>query len=184
MTKRKIRIETVPTAHDLRERRLELLRASLEESLGSGQLERYRALVETLASEHDVMDLAAAAIKLADQERGDAEKEDVHIPTASIAPAAPNGKVRGKAAGPRLAASDAEKIYIGLGRSAGIRPADLVGAIANEAGIPARSIGAIDITDRFSLVEVPAAQIEQIIASLRATMIRGKKINARRDRPK
>ncbi len=74
-----------------------------------------------------------------------------------------------------MSAADAEKLYIGLGRGAGIRPGDLVGAIANEAGIPSREIGAIEITDRFSLVEVPAAKIDAIIRAMKNTAIRGKK---------
>ena len=73
-------------------------------------------------------------------------------------------------------------MFVGVGRAAGIRPADLVGAIANEAGISSRSIGAIDIADRFSLVEVPASQIDDIIRKLRGSTIRGKKVNVRRDR--
>jgi ATP-dependent RNA helicase DeaD len=75
-------------------------------------------------------------------------------------------------------------MYIGVGRSGGIRPADLVGAIANEARINSRSIGAIDITDRFSLVEVPAADIDRIIEALRGATIRGKKVTVRRDQHK
>ena len=63
-----------------------------------------------------------------------------------------------------------------------MRPADLVGAIANESGINSRSIGAIEIADNFSLVEVPEALADGIIAALRATMIRGKKITVRRER--
>ena len=81
-TKRKIRVETVPTVHDLRERRLELMKASLEEALESGGLERYRSVVEVLASQYDVLDLAAAAVKLADQGRTDAQAEEVNIPIA------------------------------------------------------------------------------------------------------
>jgi ATP-dependent RNA helicase DeaD len=63
-----------------------------------------------------------------------------------------------------------------------MRPADLVGAIANEAGLDSRDIGAIDITDRFSLVEVPEDAAEEVIRALRGTTIRGKKVLARRDR--
>ena len=47
------------------------------------------------------------------------------------------------------------RVYVGAGRKAKVRPADLVGAIVNEAGIDPRAIGAIQITDRFSLVELP-----------------------------
>ena len=178
-TKRKIRVETVPTVHDLRERRLELMRASLEEALESGGLERYRGLVEVLASEYDVLDLAAAAVKLADQGRTEAEQE-VNIPTAPLAPA-PQGRRR--ATSSAAPSGEVAKLFVGVGRAAGIRPADLVGAIANEAGISSRSIGAIDIADRFSLVEVPASQIDEIIRKLRDSTIRGKKVNVRREEP-
>ncbi len=177
-TRRKIRVEAVPTVHDLRERRLELMRASLEEALETGGLERYRGIVEVLASQYDVLDLAAAAVKLVDQGRTDAEQEEVTIPTAPLAPARES---RRRTASSQSSAEVA-KLFVGVGRAAGIRPADLVGAIANEAGISSRSIGAIDIADRFSLVEVPASQIDDIIRKLRSTTIRGKKLNVRRDR--
>ncbi len=177
-TKRKIRVETVPTVHDLRERRLELMKASLEEALESGGLERYRSVVEVLASEYDVLDLAAAAVKLADQGRNDAQAEEVNIPIAPLAPVK-DGRRRAPSS---QSSGEVAKLFVGVGRAAGIRPADLVGAIANEAGISSRSIGAIDIADRFSLVEVPASQIDDIIRKLRGSTIRGKKVNVRRDR--
>jgi ATP-dependent RNA helicase DeaD len=48
--------------------------------------------------------------------------------------------------------------------------------------VPGSSIGAIEITDRFSIVEVPEAAVEQVIKALRETKIRGKKVSVRRDR--
>ena len=74
------------------------------------------------------------------------------------------------------------RVYIGAGRKAGIRPGDLVGAIANEAQVDSRSIGAIEIADRFSLVEVPEDMAEQIIDALRSTTLKGKRVVVRRDR--
>jgi ATP-dependent RNA helicase DeaD len=74
------------------------------------------------------------------------------------------------------------KLYIALGRKAGVRPGDLVGAIANEANVDSADIGAIEIADRFSLVEVPDESAEDIINALRGTTIRGKRVMARRDR--
>jgi ATP-dependent RNA helicase DeaD len=177
-TKRKIRVESVPTVLDLRTRRLELTRAALEDALASGELEQYRVVVESLAAEHDVLELAAAAVKLAAQRDGSA-KDDVEIP---LAPPISTGKAQRSGSRQRLKAEDATKLYIGLGRGAGIRPADLVGAIANEARIDSRDIGAIDITDRFSLVEVPASDANRIISALRGKTIRGKKVSVRRDR--
>jgi len=76
------------------------------------------------------------------------------------------------------------RIYIGIGRGSRVRPADLVGAIANEARINSRDIGSIDIADAFSLVEVPADDAPRIISALRDTTIRGKKVVVRLDRVK
>ena len=74
------------------------------------------------------------------------------------------------------------RIYIGPGRKAGIRPADLVGAITHEAGVSSRDLGAIDIADRFSLVDVPEAIADAVIAAMRKAMLRGQKVQVRRDR--
>ena len=74
------------------------------------------------------------------------------------------------------------RVYIGAGRKAGIRPGDLVGAIANEARVDSGNIGAIEIADRFSLVEVPESMAEQVIDALRSTTIKGKRVTVRRDR--
>jgi ATP-dependent RNA helicase DeaD len=74
------------------------------------------------------------------------------------------------------------RLFIGAGRNEGIRPGDLVGAITGEAGVPSRSLGAIEIADKFSLVEVPDALADRIIAALKATKIRGKKVNVRREK--
>jgi ATP-dependent RNA helicase DeaD len=74
------------------------------------------------------------------------------------------------------------RLYIGAGRSAKVRPSDLVGAIANEAGIDARAIGAIQIADRFSIVEVPEEVADDIVSALRSSTIKGRQVLVRRDR--
>ena len=74
------------------------------------------------------------------------------------------------------------RLFVGAGRNEGIRPGDLVGAITGEADVPSRSLGAIEIADKFSLVEVPDALADRIIAALKATKIRGKKVNVRREK--
>jgi ATP-dependent RNA helicase DeaD len=77
---------------------------------------------------------------------------------------------------------DVTRLYIGAGRQAGIRPADLVGAITNEAGVTSRQLGAIEIADRFSLVEVPVDRADDIVTAMRKTTLRGHKVQVRRDR--
>jgi ATP-dependent RNA helicase DeaD len=74
------------------------------------------------------------------------------------------------------------RIFIGAGRGGNIRPADLVGAITGESHITGRDIGAIQISEKFSLVEVPEGDVDQVIAALRAGTIKGKKTTVRREK--
>ncbi len=74
------------------------------------------------------------------------------------------------------------RIFVGVGRAASVRPQDLVGAIANETTLSGRQIGAIDITDKFSLVEIPESSANEVIATMRKTTIKGHKAVVRRDK--
>jgi len=74
------------------------------------------------------------------------------------------------------------RLFVGAGRAAGMRPGDLVGAITNEAGLQGGDIGAIQIADGFSLVEVPDAAADRVIQALRGATIRGQKVTVRRER--
>ena len=66
------------------------------------------------------------------------------------------------------------RLFLRVGRRDGVRPADLVGAIANEAGLPGDLIGDIDLYDTFSFVEVPEDAGDKVINALNATTIRGR----------
>jgi len=201
ITKHRIAVESVPTLHDVRARRLEVTRAAVRAALDDDELDRYRALVDELAASADPRDVAAAALKLAQEARdGDPDEED-DIPIL-----APPGRPRagdgggtpgqrrtpgGRREGPGRAAGGDERaapggeqarMYVGVGKLAGVRPADLVGALANEGRVDPRTIGAIQIADRFSLVELPAEALPRAIAALRHATIRGKPMRPRRDR--
>jgi ATP-dependent RNA helicase DeaD len=207
VTRQRIAIEKVPTVADLRARRLELTRASLRETILADDMEHFRVIVESLASEFDVMDIAMAAVKLAHQADNTAADEEIAdaAPPRERAPRERDPRDQGRdsrtggdqggrkrAERPSRAPRDAgrrsprgsdagtARIFIGIGRSAGIRPQDLVGAIANEAGISGRDIGAIEIADDASWVEVPEESAAPVIAALRATKIRGKRAFVRR----
>ncbi len=277
-----LEIAGLPTIADLREKRMDLLRGALREALVAGGNDRYRAVVEPLADEFDLVDIALAAVAQADQEARGAED------TAELAPASlPSGVIRpgfGRGAGrrppfrgeaanswtprPRPASrgrpmpadgpyderhegqdvprtseeprrfdapgheapggprprptparppmarpgasgprnfrpsgwqtpdgrpvlrgparggfgSGVTRLFVGIGRSGGVRPADLVGAITHEAGLSGQDVGAIQIADGFSLVEVPEAAAERVIGALRGATLRGQKVVVRRER--
>jgi ATP-dependent RNA helicase DeaD len=189
-TKQKIEVMPIPTVADLRARRLEITRASLRERLLAGNLDHTRVVVESLSSEFDIVDIAAAAVHMAHAAAG-GNGDDREIPAP---PAPPSGAklaprplkpARGRL--PRDQSGHADdgdmiRLFVGAGRRAGIRPADLVGAITGELSLPARSVGAIEINDGFSLVEVPTSLADEIIEALQATKIRGVAVKVRRER--
>jgi ATP-dependent RNA helicase DeaD len=194
VTGAKITVEKVPTVADLKQRRLELTRAALRESLLSDELDRFRGVVEQLSDEFDVMEVALAAVKLAHEATTTGADDEQDIPETAPPRSEPRGQDRpvATAAGRGASASGAPKhrstgadmtrLFVGLGREAGMRPQDLVGAIAGESQLRGKDIGAIEISDRFSLVEVPAGAADDVITALRGAVIRGRKATVRRER--
>ncbi|MUL41139.1 DEAD/DEAH box helicase [Streptomonospora sp. PA3] len=193
-----ITVEKIPTIADIRARRLELTSAALRESLldddAEDDREHFRVVVETLADEFDVMEVALAAVKLAHEASGAVEDEE-EIPEVSIKPEQKDkGRARGDGGkrpqrgerdgqqrGGRRTAGGMTRLFIGAGRGAKVRPQDLVGAITGESELRGRDIGHIEIAERFSLVEVPEAAADDVISALKNTTIKGRKAAVRRD---
>jgi ATP-dependent RNA helicase DeaD len=190
--KQRITIERIPTVADLRARRMELLRASLRETLVEEAFESYRVVVESLAQQYDPMDIAAAGVKLAaDATRGDEPEEAKDLPHFEPQAAGAQGQAgrgpRGRrdredGGGSRGGSGPTTQLFIGMGRRRGLRPADLVGAIAGEAKIPGRAIGAIEIADQFSIVEIPEDMADDVVRALSRATIKGRKVAVRRAR--
>ncbi len=180
LTGQRIDTALLPTAADLRTRKLELTQASLREALLAGGLDAYRVVVESLSSEFDLVEIAAAAVKLLHAPDGEREEpQEVVIAPPPEEPDRPP-REKGRRTGGRPGAWT--KLFIGAGRSMGIRPGDLVGAIANEANIASADIGSIQISDAFSVVEVPAPVAHRVLIALRQTTIRGRKVKVHFDR--
>lgn len=181
ITQQRITVAQMPTVLDVRAKRLEITRASLREALVGGELDRYRVVVESLAAEFDVMDIASAAVQLAHLAgAGAGGDEEIPIPTVTLPPERPARKGE-RPSRPRERKPAMGRIYIGAGKVKNMRPADLVGAITNEAGIEARSIGTIEVADKFSIVELPEELVDKVVAALRNATIKGKKQTVRRD---
>ncbi len=157
LTKQKIEIGRLPSESDLKKRRLEAMKESLRSRVAQGGLDEARQLIESLAEELDVIDVAAAAIALASD-----VTERAAAPAAEAAAPQPGGAIR--------------LLRISVGKEEGIRPADLVGAIAGEAGISSSLIGAIKVHDDYSLAEIPEEVADQVVEALKRTKIRGHKV--------
>jgi ATP-dependent RNA helicase DeaD len=192
-TRQPITVEKLPTVADLRARRLEQLRDTLRESVLKDDLDDFRAVVEPLSEEFGVYEVALAAVRLAHAASGTVRDEE-ELPEAEWPsaddrngrrkasrrderPPAGRGQRRG-----RPGAAGTTRLFVGTGRSSGVRPQDLVGAITGESSLSGRDIGAIEIADRFSLVEVPESAADDVVAALRQASIKGRRTTIRRER--
>ncbi len=167
-TKARIEPRRLPSASDVNERRREVLKSMVQDVLK--EEDSYNAYLEPirdLAEDHEAIDIAAAILKLYATETGrgttDTQKEDdVATFGGSFGGRNETGMVR---------------LFINIGRNFHVRPQDFVGAIANEANVPGRSIGAIDILDTYSFVDVPKDTAEQVIAALNNASVKGRPVN-------
>jgi ATP-dependent RNA helicase DeaD len=162
-TKQKIEPMKLPTQADVASRRMEMFKARILKALTEQELDLYLSIVEELAEESgcDIAEIAAAAAFLG---AGDKPLEVAVEPEPKQFAFQEDGMVR---------------LFLDVGREARIGPADIVGAIANEAGIPGKAIGAIDVYDRFTLVDVPAEFAAQVIEGMSKARIRNQKANVR-----
>ncbi len=188
-TKRRISIEKVPTVADLRARRLDMTLAAIREAILGEDLDHFRVVVESLSDEFDLVEVALGAVKLAHSATAGSGEDDQDIPEVRLPSGGqPTGGgkrefTKSRSERPRSAPSgSATRLYVGVGRDAGIRPQDLVGAIAGETSLSGRDVGAIEISARFSLVEVPDSAADEVIEALRGTKIRGQRATVRRER--
>jgi ATP-dependent RNA helicase DeaD len=152
-----------PTEADVAARRVALFKERVLKTLESEELELYLSLVEELAEEsgRDMAEIAAAAVRLAG---GDRPLEVSVEPEPEQLGQTGDGMVR---------------LFIDVGRQGRVGPSDIVGAIANEGGVPGRDIGAIDVHDRFTLVDLPEEYVEQVLRRMKGSRIRNYNANIR-----
>ena len=119
------------------------------------------------------MDVAAVAVGLAQEVAGCARRRRRHPRRHRPggrpgARAGPRGR-GGAAAGTRPPKAGTTRLFVNAGRASGVRPQDIVGALANESGLTGRDIGAIQIHERHSLVEIPEHAADDVLRSLRGS---------------
>ena len=203
LTGQHLEIDRIPTAEDLRTRRLEVTTAALRDTAIDGDLEPYRVVLDALGDDMDPVVVALAAIKLAHETSNPAPDEEDEIPDLSQGRERERDRDRGskrskrdetwkkdarkkdakdKHGGQRPVAPGEARLYIGAGRSEGVRPKDLVGAITGESSVTGKDVGVVRIGDHYALVDVPARHADEVLWSLRRTKIRGVKPKVRRDR--
>jgi len=185
LTKQRLEIGRIPTVDDLRATQVERTAAALEAVLVAGDIDEHAEVLDAL-DEFDDRSIALAAIKLLREAEG--AVDETEIPTASMkGPRSGARREREDRPAPkrhersrRTPDGPTGSVYVNVGSKAGVRPADLVGAIANDAGIPGRDVGPIRIGDHYAVVGVPEQVVEDVIRALNKGSVRGKPVKARR----
>ena len=161
-TNQQIEPMKLPTKADVVARRILSLKRKDHSVLTEHELDLYLSLVEDFAEENgcDIAEIAAAAIFLAVGDKPwlsrTIEINKFNYPEEGMV-----------------------KLFFNVGRKHRVSPADFVGAIANEAGIPGKAIGAIDMHDRFTLVDVPKEFVSQVLSKMKDSQIRNQSANIR-----
>ena len=159
----------MPTVADVAARRINALKETLRKTIDAGDLDLYLDLVEQIVEEgRDVAEVAAAAAKLATAAKPiGAQSEEREESSRELKPA----PAQKQAARVRLSMS--------VGKRDGVRPSDVVGSIANEANVPGREIGPIEIRDKMTFVSVPEQYVDAVLERVGRARFRGRNVNIR-----
>ena len=187
----------LPTIADVNEQRVAKFRQRITEALAAGQAEVFRSLVEEYEREHDVpaIEIAAALasllqggspLLLKEKERDATHPAHVVDEGAANEPARklskkdrkahdeePDRERRGPAPG-RLTDEDAETFRLEVGYVHGVKPGNIVGAIANVAGLQGKDIGHVDIREDHTFVGLPKGMPKEIMRELQKTRVAGR----------
>jgi len=179
----------LPSREDIADRRIGRFKDLITETLEAQDLDFFEELVEAYQSEHDVglSEIAAALAYLLQRERplvveaGAAPEESEAPPPADRRRA---GRVEpiGKPLRERRPEPDVpmERYRIEVGREHGVQPKNIVGAIANEAGLESRYIGRIEIHDTYTLLDLPEGMPKDVYKHLRNVWVCGRKLDIKR----
>lgn len=165
-TKTKIQQQKLPTLSDVEEMKTNIYLEKIKGIIEEGHLTKYIHLVDRLMEEdYTSIDIAAALLKdhLSDVNADDIDAlDDINL------------------GGTELYGGEGEKmvrLFINAGKKSKIRAKDIVGAIANEAGIPGKTLGEIAIFDEYAFVDVPNEFVRDILHGMKHAKIKGKRVH-------
>lgn len=164
---------TLPEAPSRAREREGRIRSELRDVLVRSSVERELLALEPLLEDYDGVEIAAAALRLLEQDRDRAREQER---AAAARPAdAPATISRARDTGAMA------RLFVNVGSRDNVRPGDLMGAIANQAGLTSADVGKIDIRESHSIVEVAASAADAVIERVTGTTIRGRRAVIRRD---
>jgi ATP-dependent RNA helicase DeaD len=191
-TRQRIEKIVVPNDYTIQTQRQLRFMANISERLQSEHLPSYRNLIEAYLKEHggDLLDVAAVLALMFHQDKP--FKQELSFKGTLSTKREENPKGRGDAMkssrSPRKELSDLspkrsqddypqELFRLDVGRVHGVKPGNIVGAIANEAGIQSRYITGLKIHDDHSTVRLPKGMAREVVRDLTKAWVCGRQLN-------
>lgn len=161
--KTKILAKPVPSLDDVKNTKIDNMFDKIRQTIEEGGLTDMVNLVEEHVNqeEYTSMDMAAALLKMliGDTLDREDEVEEFHFDTDKDD-------------------SRMVRLFINIGKKDKIKPANILGAIAGESGMPGKLVGAIDMMDNYTFVDVPAIHAEKILKAMNDNVqIKGRRVN-------
>jgi ATP-dependent RNA helicase DeaD len=194
-TKTKVEQMQLPSTEYINNARISRFKQRITDTLAADELSFFTQLVEQYQSEHDVpaVDIAAALAKMSQgstplllkeipkrarkerSERGERSERFDRSERSSSG----RGERDRKPQRSRDRQSDIkmETYRIEVGNSHGVKPGNIVGAIANETGIDGDHIARIKIEENYSTVELPAGMPKELFQELKKVRVAGQQLN-------
>ena len=160
--KTKILAKPIPSMYDVTQAKLGKILQHIEMVIEEDDLSKNIDMVEDFinATDYTAMDIAAAFLKMA---LGDKEERPDSVAEVDFEnTGAEEGMVR---------------LFINIGKKQKVKPGDILGAIAGESGMPGKLVGAIDMFDKYTFVEVPREYGKEVLQAMANAKIKGKTIS-------
>ena len=187
-TKQKVEEMQLPSTEFINNTRITTFKQRITDTLAAEELSFYSQLINQYQVEHDVpvSDIAAALAKMLQGDTPLLLKEPVKKPRKDFGDEKPSsGRERDRDHGHkrekgRVGQVEMELYRIEVGHSDGVKPGNIVGAIANETGIDGDHIARIKIEEHYSTVELPAGMPKDLFQALKRVRVAGKSLDISR----
>ena len=197
-TKQKIKMMELPSTDMINDKRVARFKQNITDALAREGLELYQQLIEDYQLEHNIpaTEIAAALAKLVQGKEPlllreispDKRDHKKHIDKGrnnTRGRNEPRGRddVQGSRSsqhnkGHERKREEGMQTYrIEVGSDNEVQPGNIVGAIANEAGLDSKNIGRIQIRDNYSLVDLPEGMPKEVFNDLKKAWVAGQRLN-------
>ena len=179
-TKSDIKQHPIPKISDIEAMKREVFLEKIKERIEAGLDRKFIEVIEHFTEEaYSPVEVAAALLQMELElsDKKEIDSIDNNKTYMVKGDRADRGNDRGAGSGrPKSSRAGMTRLHINVGNSQGVRPRDIVGAIANEAGLEGRLIGNVEIFDTFTFVEVPESQAKRVVERMNQRTIKGKSI--------